>query len=346
KLYKSELEAQGCLVQMFSGSVACYADVERVVTSIEKPIAGVFQASMVLDDSSFIDMTFSQWQASIRPKVQGTWNLHKALENQSEKLDFFFLFSSICAAFGQFGQANYASANTFLNAFVQYRHSLGLPASIIDMGPVQHEGYLNENPQILKSLLDTSLQSVQEKEMLEAIQLMIHRSYPCENTTKLSNGSYTNPSQIGLGFSSTKPISAPDNRVVWRNDPRMSIYRNMGDNHSISASTMGNHDLKQFLRNAVSNPGDLQLPASLEFLAQEIGKTLFSFMMRGEGPLDLDSPLAALGIDSLVSIELRNWFRQRLGLDFTVINIVGASSIRQLGEMSAAMLSEKYRARV
>lgn len=290
-------------------------------------------------------MTYLQWQESIMPKVEGTWNLHKALETQSEKLDFFFLFSSICAAFGQFGQANYASANTFLDAFVQYRHGLGLPASIIDIGPVEHEGYLSENPQVLKSLLDTSMQSVHEKELLEAIQLMIYRSYPCETITKPPNGSYTNPSQIGLGFSSTRPISAPNNRVVWRKDPRMSIYRNMEANQSISASDPGDHNLKHFLRNAVSSPGDLQSPASFEFLAHEIGKTLFSFMMRGEEPLDLDSPLAALGIDSLVSIELRNWFRQRLGLDFTVINIVGASSIRQLGEMSAVMLAEKYRAR-
>lgn len=51
KIFKSELEAQGCFVQMFSGSVACYTDVERVVASVGKPIAGVFQASMVLNVS-------------------------------------------------------------------------------------------------------------------------------------------------------------------------------------------------------------------------------------------------------------------------------------------------------
>lgn len=49
--YKSELEAQGCCVQMFSGSVASYADVYKVVTSIGRPIGGVLQASMVLDVS-------------------------------------------------------------------------------------------------------------------------------------------------------------------------------------------------------------------------------------------------------------------------------------------------------
>lgn len=56
--------------------------------------------------------------------------------------------------------------------------------------------------------------------------------------------------------------------------------------------------------------------------------------------MELEIPLAALGIDSLVSIELRNWFRQ---LDFSVLEITGASSIRHLGGIAAAKLGEKYK---
>lgn len=79
----------------------------------------------------------------ILPKVQGTWNLHKALLTQTEQLEFFFLFSSICGVSGQMGQANYASANTFLDVFVQYRQSLGLPASTVDIGLVEDAGCLS-----------------------------------------------------------------------------------------------------------------------------------------------------------------------------------------------------------
>jgi acyl transferase domain-containing protein/NADPH:quinone reductase-like Zn-dependent oxidoreductase/SAM-dependent methyltransferase len=49
--YVKELVAQGCSVQTFSGSVSNAADVRKVVSSAEKPIAGVLQASMVLDVS-------------------------------------------------------------------------------------------------------------------------------------------------------------------------------------------------------------------------------------------------------------------------------------------------------
>ena len=47
-----ELAARGCSVQTFSGSVSDPADVKRVVSSAAKPIAGVLQASMVLNVSN------------------------------------------------------------------------------------------------------------------------------------------------------------------------------------------------------------------------------------------------------------------------------------------------------
>lgn len=58
--------------------------------------------------------------------------MHEALSGVD--LSFFILFGSVSAVLGQAGQANYVSANTFLGSFVQYRHSLNLPCSVIDVG--------------------------------------------------------------------------------------------------------------------------------------------------------------------------------------------------------------------
>jgi acyl carrier protein len=49
-------------------------------------------------------------------------------------LDFFVLFSTTVAIFGNVGQANHAAANTFLDALAHYRQSLGLPAQTINWG--------------------------------------------------------------------------------------------------------------------------------------------------------------------------------------------------------------------
>ncbi len=81
--------------------------------------------SMVLSDRSFNSMTIEDWNAAVDPKVKGTWNLHHESVSAAADLDFFVLFSSISGIIGQPGQGNYASANTFLDAFAQYRMTLG-----------------------------------------------------------------------------------------------------------------------------------------------------------------------------------------------------------------------------
>jgi len=50
--YFLELQAQGCSVQTFAGSVSNLEDVRNVVASAGKPIAGVIQAAMVLQVSN------------------------------------------------------------------------------------------------------------------------------------------------------------------------------------------------------------------------------------------------------------------------------------------------------
>ena len=56
--YIKELAARGCSVQTFSGSISNLADVEKVVSSAAKPIAGVLQASMVLNVSNSFSQLF------------------------------------------------------------------------------------------------------------------------------------------------------------------------------------------------------------------------------------------------------------------------------------------------
>lgn len=297
-------------------------------------------------------MTFEQWQTALLPKVQGTWNLHNALLEQEQPLDFFFLFSSVSGIGGQWGQANYAAGNTFLDAFVQYRHFLGLPASVLDIGAMEDVGYLSQNNSLLDSLKSTAMHTLHEQDLLDSLQLMIDRSAPQEHLTAATTmtsspwtRAYVNSSQVCIGVRSTLPLSAPNNRVIWKKDPRMAVYRNLESASGASGGAANSEGLKQFLRDCQKNPALLDLPDSVAFLAKETGTTLFGFMMRSEEDLDLNVPLGSLGVDSLVSIELRNWFRQKVGAEFTVLEVVNSGSLMLLGEQAAGKLKEKFQAR-
>ena len=56
--------------------------------------------------------------------------------------------------------------------------------------------------------------------------------------------------------------------------------------------------------------------------------------------------MMSLGINSLIGIELRNWFRQRVEVDFTVLELLSSNIILHLGEQAAMKLEEKFEARL
>jgi acyl carrier protein len=243
----------------------------------------------------------------------------------------------------QRGQSNYTAGNTFLDAFVQYRHSLSPPCSTVNIGVMEDVGYLPDHPEKLDMYHATSLHTLRERQLLDAIQLMLIRSQPA--ACSRSSSAFVNRGQLGLGIRSMLPLSAPNNRTIWKRDARFLAYRNLGYDMQTTYTAAPTDDgdaLKSFLRDARSNISILQTSESVEFLAQAIGKTLLGFMLLDEEP-DLEMSVTALGMDSLVTIELRNWIRQKVGVEMSVMEIMGAKSVGQLGNMASGKLLEKFR---
>lgn len=288
-------------------------------------------------DQAWRQMTHESWQAVHSPKVTGTWNLHNALLDYP--LDFFVLFSSYSGIVGQWGQANYASSNTFLNSFTQYRHSLGLPASCLDIGAIEDIGFVSENPIILDQFRATGNPLLGENDLLDVLQLAIVRS-PAPSKL-IDEGDFCNPNQILQGLKSTLPLSDPNNRTIWKHDPRMSIYRNL-ETASSAPATSTNEALKHFLSATSQDPALLAQESSLGFLAREIGARLQDLLLRSSEDLDLDANLSGMGVDSLVSIEIKNWWKRNLGLEITVLEILSAGTVRNLASVAVKGLKEKY----
>jgi hypothetical protein len=164
-------------------------------------------------------MTFAEWNTSVQPKVQGTWNIHHA--TTSAKLDFFLLFSSICGITGQWGQGNYNSANSFLDAFVNYRHGQNLPASVADIGFMGNIGMAVESEALVRTLKGSGYYFLNERHLIDALTIAVVYSRP-------GGDRFMHKSQVGLGIRSTKPISSPSSRVAWKRDSRMAISHHFG----------------------------------------------------------------------------------------------------------------------
>lgn len=288
------------------------------------------------------NMCHEDWEAVVKPKVQGTWNLHNALANHS--LDFFLLFGSMAGLLGQRAQANYASANTFLDAFVQFRQGLGLPASVIDLGVVGEVGYVSGNSKVLSQLRGTAHYILRERDVLDGVELALAKSAPQLSRWLADDasvdGGYVSEGQLCLGLRTTQRLSSVQNNVTWKHDPRMSMYRNL-EQASLStaaAATAGgaadDGGLKEFLLAVESEPQLLQDESQTLALAGHIRTTLSGFMIRPAEEMDIHGSLSDLGVDSLVAIELRNWFRRAMALDVSVLEVTQAESIGRLAQVA------------
>ena len=102
--------------------VARSADVERLVGQVRdggRPLRGIIHAAGVIRDAPALAKTHAQITEVFAPKIAGTLNLDRA--TVGEPLDFFVLFSSVVGQTGNRGQADYAYANAFLDAFAETR---------------------------------------------------------------------------------------------------------------------------------------------------------------------------------------------------------------------------------
>ncbi|KAF9883692.1 hypothetical protein FE257_003076, partial [Aspergillus nanangensis] len=344
QVFLRELESLGCTTQPFPCDVTDVAQVEKAVQAATTPIAGVIHLAMVIRDRALFDMDMVSWNAVVAPKVQGAWNLHHALPLE---LDFFVLMSSMSGLIGFWGQSNYAAANCFLDAFTQYRQGLGLPASVIDLGCVGEVGHVSKRPQLLEKWQTALGEIISKKDMLHCLQLAIARSQPPSSTKSHSaTALYTNFSQIANGLSVQQGPEGQIDNIFWGRDPRITACHRLVDQSPKSRTNTSNLSLIRWLSALKSAPEELA-PAkhdqTRDFLAKEIAIQVFKYLLK-EPPeeIDISLDLLSLGSDSLLAVEVRNWWQQTFGGKITTLQLLQAGSLQELGDLAVKHLRQRH----
>ena len=112
------------------GAVAALLDEIRTTLP---PLRGVVHAAGVLADALLEDLDARRFDDVMRGKVGGAVLLDRC--TREDPVDLFVLFSSAAAMLGSPGQGNYAAANAMLDALAERRAAQGLPALSIAWGP-------------------------------------------------------------------------------------------------------------------------------------------------------------------------------------------------------------------
>ena len=243
------------------------------------PLRGVIHAAGVLADATISQMDRDRFMQAYAPKVMGAWNLHTLTADQP--LDFFILFSSVAAVLGTPGQGNYAAGNAFLDALARFRRAHRLPALSIDWGPWSEIGLAAEQSNRGERLTQQGLKSITPRQGLDAMSLLMARK----------------DTQIGvMAFDTgTWCMSRPA-------APHSSLFKDLLNETAVAAAEKKSaaRSIQEELLAASS--GKERRALFETYLRENIAKVLHLAPAR----IPLDKPLRTLGLDSLMSIELRN----------------------------------------
>ncbi|RDW90908.1 hypothetical protein BP5796_02073 [Coleophoma crateriformis] len=315
--FLAECRSLGLEVTIQKGSVLNTKDIlQTVKLAGNRPIRGVIQGAMVLEDSTLNNMTYTQWQEVVLPKVQGTLNLQSVF---GESLDFFILLSSGTGIIGSFGQGNYSAGNTFQDAFARWRTNHGLPARTIDLGPVEGEGYAAENASALEFTIRQGMGVVK----LEEVMALINHAITYPHAKDVSS------SQTLAATRRADPASGSDEAAVQRPDPKFVHLWAGSSKTDINLADSGEFDFRDALRSATTH--NVAIEAAQTAIVIKLSKLLAM-------PIEDIRPERAVGtygMDSLISVELRNWMAVQLEANIQQFELMAAKSIQELAAMAA-----------
>ncbi len=83
---------------------------------------GIIHTAGIIRDNFILGKTMEEFREVLAPKVAGLANLDEAAKDLP--LDFFVFFSSVAGPLGNVGQADYACANAFMDAYAEHRDDL------------------------------------------------------------------------------------------------------------------------------------------------------------------------------------------------------------------------------
>ena len=263
----------------------------------------------------FENMSYIDYQAAIRPKVQGSWNLHECLPRT---LDFFVMLSSATGILGNRSQANYAAGNTYQDALARYRHSLGFTATSIDLGTVLSVGYVAEHRENMTTLANI-LEVIREDELQILLEHTIDprslRLPGCEQ------------SQLIVGLTSAEYLRQ-------RGVPPLTYLGYPLFTHLNTTSVSHHHSERDdAARLAVfALPNASSKEEAIGIVHDGIRHKLASLLTIPVENIDPAKSVNSNGVDSLVAMEFRAWVAKDLGADVPLLDIMGTDSLAVISE--------------
>jgi acyl carrier protein len=208
---------------------------------------------------------------------------------------------------------------TFLEAFVDHRHQRGLPATVIHLPPVSGIGLVAETNLIqrLRSTIGAVLRGTEVLTLVEAAILGSSAGLAADGK-HLSWSLVPGAEVAALPWEHFNPLSAMRRRrhaASLRGGSASGLPGDLAADGRGDDKTARKQDLKS---------------AGPEVLLSALSDKVSAMTAIERSEITPDRSLLDYGLDSLISLELRNWIRRNFDIDMGVKDINSSPDLRVL----------------
>ncbi|KAI0008226.1 hypothetical protein F4779DRAFT_642004 [Xylariaceae sp. FL0662B] len=330
----SKLTEQGVHVFTPKCDVSCAESLESLLRDCAltmPPIRGCINCAMVLQDAVFENMTYAQWDLTIKSKVQTSLNLDRLLP---DSLDFFILLSSLNGVCGALAQSNYAAGCSFQDALARHRVARGQQGVSIDIGWMRNIGIVAETQSYQRQRRSwDDMQKIDDTELLALLSVLCD---PSTSQPLPSQTSKTDGSQVLFG------LRTPADFLVQGQTPPALLTRPLFASFS---HILGDAAQRQGARSDAASAADYAAAfreatadssERIQIVIRALAAKLARSMSISPDDVELNKPLSSYGVDSLMAVELRNWITRDFGASVTVFDIMGNVPVAAIGDLVVA----------
>ena len=281
-----EIEALGARVWPLAGDVADELSMRRLLERLDAdapPLRGIVHAAADLTAAPILDLQAAQVSRMLRPKVDGTLVLERVTRGRD--LDFQVLFSSTTALIGAAGFAHYAAANAFLDASASAANRSGRRVLSVNWGTWEAMRLASADSQ--RSFREGGLKPMPAAAALAALATALR-------------GTDAQVVIASIDWSALKPLHEARRARPFLARLGLAPLR-------ATSTVAGMSSLVERLKNA---PQGSQHDLILSLVSTEVAVVLG--LADGEA-VPLETGLFELGMDSLMSVELRRRLERGVG---------------------------------
>jgi NADPH:quinone reductase-like Zn-dependent oxidoreductase/acyl carrier protein len=309
----AEMRAAGAEVWAEQLDVADRAGLSALLSRVRAsgfPLRGVIHSAGILDNAALASQDNRRFDTVFRAKHDGAAALDSL--TRIDPIEIFVLYSSVASVLGAAGQINHAAANAYMDTFAHERRSHGLPALSINWGAWSDVGAA-AGAAAMAHLSAQGMAAFTAAQGLAALERLL-----AEGNAQAMFARVDWPVYLGTRWASGVPPFLSD--FVSARPSRAAAVQVAAP----SADGRGEIEVAPIARR----------PALISALVTRIAAGVIGFA--ADRQIDPRTPLADLGLDSLMAVDLRNQLGRVLGHRFPATLLFDYPAIGVLAEMIGA----------